>query len=238
MSDNQQPILQQVDNSTCTLDLNFDRDSMDLFLQIPTPGCHTSSPPAALPQTRIADHPKIQNVISTANLCCQLNLRQIALRAPNVEYKPNRIGILFMRIREPRTTANIYGNGKIVCTGAKSVEESYRAVRKFARMIQKLDNPDVKVKNFRVRNMVASYNVGFRICLEGLHRAHQSTSSYNPELFPGLKYKVLDSEGGLTITIFASGTVVFIGAKDEGAVKRAADFIYPILKAHVYSQSD
>lgn len=43
-----------------------------------------------------------------------------------------------MRIREPRTTALIFSSGKMVCTGAKSEEDSRLAARKYARIIQKL----------------------------------------------------------------------------------------------------
>jgi TATA-box binding protein (TBP) (component of TFIID and TFIIIB) len=46
-----------------------------------------------------------------------------------------------MRIREPRTTALIFSSGKMVCTGAKSEEESRLASRKYARIIQKLNFP-------------------------------------------------------------------------------------------------
>ena len=43
-----------------------------------------------------------------------------------------------MRIREPRTTALIFSSGKMVCTGAKSEEDSRLAARKYARIVQKL----------------------------------------------------------------------------------------------------
>ena len=35
-----------------------------------------------------------------------------------------------MRIREPKTTALIFGSGKMVCTGAKSEQESKLAAKK------------------------------------------------------------------------------------------------------------
>lgn len=46
-----------------------------------------------------------------------------------------------MRIRNPRTTALIFGSGKMVCTGAKSEEDSLQAARRYARVIQKLGFP-------------------------------------------------------------------------------------------------
>lgn len=53
-----------------------------------------------------------------------------------------------MRIREPRTTALIFSSGKMVCTGAKSEEDSRLAARKYARIIQKLGFPVSWNKSF------------------------------------------------------------------------------------------
>jgi len=73
------------------------------------------------------DDPKLQNIVSTANLGCQLNLLHISHHCQNVEYKPKRFAAAIMRIREPKTTALIFASGKMVCTGAKSEEMSETA---------------------------------------------------------------------------------------------------------------
>lgn len=82
--------------------------------------------------------PQLQNIVSTVNLSCKLDLKKIALHARNAEYNPKRFAAVIMRIREPRTTALIFSSGKMVCTGAKSEEDSRLAARKYARIIQKL----------------------------------------------------------------------------------------------------
>ncbi|XP_044915877.1 TATA box-binding protein-like 2 isoform X3 [Felis catus] len=66
--------------------------------------------------------PQLQNIVSTVNLACKLDLKKIALHAKNAEYNPKRFAAVIMRIREPRTTALIFSSGKMVCTGAKSYE--------------------------------------------------------------------------------------------------------------------
>jgi transcription initiation factor TFIID TATA-box-binding protein len=53
-----------------------------------------------------------------------LNLQLIAQKAKNVEFRPKRFAAAIMRIREPKTTALIFKSGKMVCTGAKSEEQS------------------------------------------------------------------------------------------------------------------
>ncbi|KAG8009239.1 TATA-box-binding protein [Nibea albiflora] len=144
--------------------------------------------------------PQIQNVLSTVKLGCCLDLQTIACKVWNVEYRPKSFDSLIMRIREPRTTAIIYKSGNVVCTGAKSVEDSRRAARRFARIVQKLGFPVCFLK-FKIQNIVASCKI-FPISLELL--SHHEHSSYEPELFPGVHYKVTSD---ITATIFSSGKI-------------------------------
>lgn len=172
--------------------------------------------------------PQLQNIVSTVNLNCKLDLKKIALHARNAEYNPKRFAAVIMRIREPRTTALIFSSGKMVCTGAKSEEDSRLAARKYARIIQKLGFP-AKFLDFKIQNMVGSCDVKFPIRLEGLVLTHGSFSSYEPELFPGLIYRMVKPR--IVLLIFVSGKVVLTGAKVRQEIYEAFDNIYPILKS-------
>lgn len=151
-----------------------------------------------------------------------------------------------MRIREPRTTALIFSSGKMVCTGAKSEDDSRLAARKYARIIQKLGFPvsnlpfltflyyyffinfQAKFLDFKIQNMVGSCDVKFPIRLEGLVLTHCNFSSYEPELFPGLIYRMVRPR--IVLLIFVSGKVVLTGAKVRAEIYEAFDKIFPILK--------
>ncbi|NXU84274.1 TBPL2 protein, partial [Xiphorhynchus elegans] len=171
--------------------------------------------------------PQLQNIVATVNLACKLDLKNIALHARNAEYNPKRFAAVIMRIREPRTTALIFSSGKMVCTGAKSEEQSRLAARKYARVVQKLGFP-AKFLDFKIQNMVGSCDVRFPIRLEGLVLTHQQFSSYEPELFPGLIYRMVKPR--IVLLIFVSGKVVLTGAKDRSEIYEAFENIYPILK--------
>ena len=95
-----------------------------------------------------------------------------------------------MRIREPKTTALIFASGKMVITGAKSEDDSRLASRKYARIIQKLGF-EARFSEFKIQNIVGSCDVRFPIRLEGLAYSHGVYSSYEPELFPGLIYRMV-----------------------------------------------
>ncbi|NXW65402.1 TBPL2 protein, partial [Eurystomus gularis] len=171
--------------------------------------------------------PQLQNIVSTVNLACKLDLKNIALHARNAEYNPKRFAAVIMRIRDPRTTALIFSSGKMVCTGAKSEEQSRLAARKYARVVQKLGFP-AKFLDFKIQNMVGSCDVRFPIRLEGLVLTHQQFSSYEPELFPGLIYRMVKPR--IVLLIFVSGKVVLTGAKERSEIYEAFENIYPILK--------
>lgn len=172
--------------------------------------------------------PQLQNIVSTVNLGCKLDLKKIALHARNAEYNPKRFAAVIMRIREPRTTALIFSSGKMVCTGAKSEDQSRLAARKYARIVQKLGF-EAKFLDFKIQNMVGSCDVKFPIRLEGLVLTHSQFSSYEPELFPGLIYRMVKPR--IVLLIFVSGKVVLTGAKVRGEIYEAFDNIYPILKS-------
>lgn len=191
-----------------------------------TAGTSTGVTPTTTPSHGIV--PLIQNVVATTNLGVQLDLKRIALRARNAEYNPKRFAAVIMRIRDPKTTALIFSSGKIVVTGAKSERESQRASRKYAKIVYKLGYDKARFTEFTVQNIVASCDVYFPVRLEGLAHAHNSFCSYEPELFPGLIYRMLKPK--IVLLIFVSGKVVLTGAKVRKEIYDAFDNIYPVLQ--------
>lgn len=132
-----------------------------------------------------------------------------------------------MRIREPKTTALIFASGKMVVTGAKSEDDSKLASRKYARIIQKLGF-NAKFTDFKIQNIVGSCDIKFPIRLEGLASKHHNFSSYEPELFPGLIYRMIKPK--IVLLIFVSGKIVLTGAKVREEIYQAFEMIYPVLQ--------
>lgn len=170
--------------------------------------------------------PTLQNIVATVNLDCRLDLKTIALHARNAEYNPKRFAAVIMRIREPKTTALIFASGKMVVTGAKSEDDSKLASRKYARIIQKLGF-NAKFTDFKIQNIVGSCDVRFPIRLEGLAFSHGTFSSYEPELFPGLIYRMVKPK--IVLLVFVSGKIVLTGAKQREEIYQAFEAIYPVL---------
>ncbi|KAK6054084.1 transcription factor TFIID [Cooperia oncophora] len=207
--------------------LNFEQQSYRDANHMPASNLPAAMMPATPASAIDIPMPTLQNIVSTVNLGVPLDLKKIALHARNAEYNPKRFAAVIMRIREPRTTALIFSSGKMVCTGAKSEDASRLAARKYARIVQKLGF-DAKFTEFKVQNMVGSCDVRFPIQLEGLCVTHTQFSTYEPELFPGLIYRMVKPR--VVLLIFVSGKVVITGAKFKKDIDDAFSQIYPILK--------
>lgn len=71
-----------------------------------------------------------------------------------------------------------------------------------------------------------SCDVRFPIRLEGLAYGHGVYSSYEPELFPGLIYRMVKPK--VVLLIFVSGKIVLTGAKVREEIYQAFNLIYPV----------
>jgi transcription initiation factor TFIID TATA-box-binding protein len=82
----------------------------------------------------------IQNIVATADLKGELNLSEVAisLGLENVEYEPEQFPGLVYRIKEPKVVMLLFGSGKIVCAGARKIEEVSIAVEKLSTELSSL----------------------------------------------------------------------------------------------------
>lgn len=119
----------------------------------------------------------------------------------------------------------------MVVTGAKSEDDSKLASRKYARIIQKLGF-NAKFTDFKIQNIVGSCDIKFPIRLEGLASKHHPFSSYEPELFPGLIYRMIKPK--IVLLIFVSGKIVLTGAKVREEIYQAFETIYPTLSGKLH----
>lgn len=152
----------------------------------------------------------LQNCVVIVDLHTTLDLAVVNARTRNSEYNPSRFHGVVMRIREPRSTALIFRSGKLVVTGTRNESDALLASKKFARIIQKIGF-NVKFANFKLQNLVATCDLRFPIKLENLNHVHGQFSSYEPELFPGLVYRMIKPR--IALLIFVNGKIVFTDRK-------------------------
>lgn len=88
----------------------------------------------------------------------------------------------------------------------------------------------VKYLDFKIQNIVATVDLRFPIRLENLNQVHGQFSSYEPELFPGLIYRMVKPR--IVLLIFVNGKIVFTGAKSMTDINDSLELIYPILESY------
>ena len=170
---------------------------------------------------------EIVNVVASATIEQPLDLDDITMKFPDVEYHPDQFPGAVFRLKNPKTATLLFGSGKMVCTGAKSEELAVKAVNT---VVQKLRKGKIKIKNdaiVTVQNIVSSINLGGTVKLEQAARV-LPRSMYEPEQFPGVIHRMLDPK--TVILIFASGKIVCVGAKQEEAIHRSVNQIHSELE--------
>lgn len=165
----------------------------------------------------------INNVVCSFSVKCHLNLRQIALNGVNVEFRREN-GMVTMKLRRPYTTASIWSSGRVTCTGATSEEQAKVAARRYARALQKLGF-QVRFRNFRVVNVLGTCRMPFGIRIISFSKKYKE-ADYEPELHPGVTYKLYNPKA--TLKIFSTGGVT-ITARSVSDVQSAVERIFPLV---------
>ncbi|MCJ7767828.1 TATA-box-binding protein, partial [Candidatus Bathyarchaeota archaeon] len=75
-------------------------------------------------------HVKVENVVAFTSLGKDIPLTKLITKIENAEYEPEQFPGLVYRTNEPRAAALIFSSGKIVCTGAKSIDMAKVAMKK------------------------------------------------------------------------------------------------------------
>ena len=100
----------------------------------------------------------------------------------------------------------------------------------YTRILQKLGYP-VSLTEFTIQNMVASCSVMFPIRLEGLAARFDIFCNYEPEVFPGLVFRMRKPK--LVLLIFVTGKIVLTGAKRVEEINSAFETIYAVLQVRL-----
>src|SRR5271157_6611045 len=128
---------------------------------------------------------KIENVVASTGIGIEINLKQITLALDGADYDPEQFPGLVYRTKDPKTAALIFRSGKIVCTGAKSIEDVDKGLKK---VFKKMESVGIKVMpnpEITVQNIVASADLGSVLNLNAIAIGlGLENIEYEPEQFP------------------------------------------------------
>ena len=173
---------------------------------------------------------KIENVVASTSVGTELDPQSIALALDNAEYEPEQFPGLVWRLKDPKTAALLFRSGKVVCTGAKSIDAVGKAVDIVTAKIEASGVNVHRNPEITVQNVVASADLHSELNLNamaiglGLEKVE-----FEPEQFPGLVYRLDDPK--VVVLLFGSDPLVCTGGRKPEDAERAVDQITGELQA-------
>jgi transcription initiation factor TFIID TATA-box-binding protein len=167
---------------------------------------------------------RIENVVASTSLGKELDLPAIAKTLEGAEYEPEQFPGLVYRLKSPKAATLLFRSGKVVCTGAKSIDEVRLAIDHLVRQIEAAGVSVNKKPEITVQNIVASADLGSVINLNAIAISLSLEKvEYEPEQFPGLVYRV--DKPKVVVLLFGSGKMVCTGARKVEDVEQAVERI-------------
>lgn len=150
----------------------------------------------------------IHNVVCTAELKQPVNVASFN----KYRYLTSNLDLYncgYVKDDTMKGRVTVFPSGKMISVGTKSPKHAADELKKAIKIMKNYN----LIHSLRIlpktRNIVARFNLNRRISLGKLART-LPRSMYEPEIFPGLIYRIQDS---LVALIFASGKGVLVGAK-------------------------
>jgi len=80
----------------------------------------------------------VENVVASTKLADEFDLYKIEAELVGAEYKKEKFPGLVYRVKAPKAAFLIFTSGKIVCTGAKNIEDIRRVIITLAETLKSI----------------------------------------------------------------------------------------------------
>jgi transcription initiation factor TFIID TATA-box-binding protein len=172
---------------------------------------------------------RIENIVASAKITESLDLPLIASSITDAEYNKKRFPGVVIRMQDPKIAALVFGSGKVVLTGAKSVDSLNRGLDILGQRLRELGIDIPLELSYTVQNIVTSADLGAGINLNKIAVGFNLEKiEYEPEQFPGLVYRLDDPK--VVVLLFGSGKLIITGGKLQDDARRAVLKIMSDLK--------
>lgn len=150
---------------------------------------------------------------------------------------------LIYHSKTPQLTMNIFSTGKILITGAKTIESARIAAKKIAILVKKICFSQLRGKksrklrklsphltDFKIKNLVISMRLDQEIDMNRFVTENKDDIYYESELFPGVRMKFKNTK--TRATIFYNGKIYLTGSADIEEMTNESYF--QIINAFIY----
>jgi transcription initiation factor TFIID TATA-box-binding protein len=155
----------------------------------------------------------IENVVASTKLAEEFDLHKIEAELEGAEYNKEKFPGLVYRVKSPRAAFLIFTSGKVVCTGAKNVDDVRTVITNMAQTLKSIGFENIDLEpEIHVQNIVASADLKTDLNLNAIALGlGLENIEYEPEQFPGLVYRIKQPK--VVVLIFSSGKLVVTGGK-------------------------
>ncbi|MCD2201625.1 TATA-box-binding protein (plasmid) [Halobacterium sp. NMX12-1] len=162
----------------------------------------------------------IENVVASSDIGQELSLDQLATDLDGAEYNPEDFPGVVYRLQEPKSATLIFRSGKVVCTGAKSVDDVHDALDIVFDDLRELGIDVDSKPSIEVQNIVSSASLEQSLNLNAIAIGlGLEQIEYEPEQFPGLVYRLDDPD--VVVLLFGSGKLVITGGTETDEAQQA-----------------
>ncbi len=171
----------------------------------------------------------IENMVVTTSVSNKLDLNHINKKVTGSKYDTDKFPGLVYCQSNPKTALLLFRSGKVVCAGAKTIEDAQIAISNGIEILSKFHKSINEKPDLCIQNIVATYDLQAEFNLNSVAISlGLENVDYEPEQFPGLAYRVSDPK--VVILIFTTGKIVCTGAKSiedvVTAVKKLKDELF------------
>jgi transcription initiation factor TFIID TATA-box-binding protein len=164
----------------------------------------------------------IENIVASAKLAEELDIKKLADSIADSKYNPEEFPGLVLHFDNPKTALLLFKSGKVICTGAKNIDDVKTAIGMLHDKIKEIGISVFEKPEVNMQNIVASSDLEKEFHLGSIaKRLLAENVEYKPEQFPGLVYRVKDL--GVVLLLFSSGKIVCTGAKNFGDISIVID---------------
>lgn len=155
---------------------------------------------------------KIENIVAYAQVLDLLDIKLLNEKIPNSNYNPSEFDGISIKYENPKLAILILANGKVVCTGAKTMNDMEKTINKIVKQINDIGFEIKKDYIIHIENVITSIDFKKEMNLSSIASGLiLQNVEYHPEEFPGLIYRIDDLCAELML--FSSGKLVCTGAK-------------------------
>lgn len=161
----------------------------------------------------------IANIVATSQIG-KIKLDEALKVIKGASHQKKQIGIYYL---ESGASVFLYLSGAVSIRGGKDINETQKTFNKLICTLKNFDLLENKINPIlKIVNIVATANLQHKINLEVFASSIENTE-YNPEVFPGLTYRIPELKS--TILIFSSGKIVVL-AESIRTIEKSISFLF------------